>query len=246
MTTSNLDVRVITEISDIADSPRGGSHTSYLVFGDGTPNTGLLVKQLPTYELARELVCALVANAVGLPVARPYIVDLNATGLPGQRWAFGSEYVRTAQKIAQDEAILERLNRWPLLPLAVAFDELIGNEDRTLKNILYVPKSAFLLINHGAALPDDLQPQQLLRSNLLADRVAGDPSGRSSPKQRVLAAAATLQFDGAQIEVAAKGPAWGGGLMANECLRLLHDRRQYLQDLIASRFDPFQRRIQWP
>ena len=86
----------------------------------------------------------------------------------------------------------------------------------------------------------------LFRNNLLAARVSGDSNARSSPKQRVLAAAAALQFDYAQIEVATKGPAWGGDLMVKECLRLLHDRRQFLQDLIVPRYDPFQRRIQWP
>ena len=248
MPTLEIDVRLISEISDVPESPKAGSHTAFRVFGQGTPNDGLFVKQLPIHELARELVCALIAMSAGLPTPRPYLVDLRSLRLTGERWAYGTEFLRGARAIGQDEAIIQRLIRWPLLPLAIAFDELIANNDRTLKNLLYrtdQPSAPFVLIDHGEALPPGLLPSHAYGRNLLAERLPANQGTRSSRSQRVLTEAEKLQFDSSQIVVASKAEAWGGEQMVRECLRLLEDRRQFLQVLIASRFDNQQRPIQW-
>ena len=99
------------------------------------------VKLVPTYQIVREVLCALIAQDVGLPVLRPGVVLLDdAPFETSERFAFGTLATpeRSLQRSMNDDTVLRsQLSRWAHLPLAIAFDEWIANSDRTVQNLLF-------------------------------------------------------------------------------------------------------------
>ena len=199
------------------------------------------IKLLAPYQLVREVVCALVAQAVGLPVIQPGVATLeNAEIDTDIRFAFASLAVDTqlAPRLRDDTVLRSQLSRWPSLRSAIAFDEWIANSDRTIDNLLFRGASDFVLVDHGEAIPsgmsvDALTVNQLAR--LAYEDVSRDEEHASL--QHVRSAASQFdQVDFAQIKVASHAPWWGGEDMLNECCRFLEDRRLHLDDLVTELF----------
>ena len=113
--------------------------------------TTAYVKPIPKYQLVREVVCALVAQAVDLPVASPGVADLDGAEIEtSERFAFATlPQGLSARSMGDDPILRGQLSRWPGLHAAIAFDEWIANPDRTPQNLLFRGTSDFVLIDHG-------------------------------------------------------------------------------------------------
>ena len=100
----------------------------------------VFVKPCRSYQLVREVLCNLLAGALGLPVPRAVLLDVSSS--PGGRhlldrhgegkFAFGVQRrgVDLRQVLRRNRRTEDMLLDWPLLPRAIAFDEWVGNEDR--------------------------------------------------------------------------------------------------------------------
>ncbi|MCE2425409.1 MAG: hypothetical protein J4F45_09970 [Pseudomonadales bacterium] len=208
------------------------------------------VKLVPLYKVVREVVCGLIAQDVGLPVVRPGVALLDESGLPtdGQfGFATSAVDVQALPRIRDDAVFRERLARWPALPLAIAFDDWIANQDRTLENLLFRGASDFVLVDHGDAIPDIAVDVPLL--NRLA-RIAF--SDVSKPEENVAVrrvqqvAAVFDQVDFEKIKLASLSQGWGGDAMLSECCRFLSDRLVHLDDLIAQSLGSTQQTLPLP
>ena len=110
------------------------------------------IKPLPPHQLVREVTCALVAQAVELPVVQPGVATLEDAEMDtNAQFAFASLEVDTqsAMRLRDDTVLRSQLSRWPSLRTAIAFDEWIANADRTIDNLLFRDTSDFVLVDHG-------------------------------------------------------------------------------------------------
>jgi hypothetical protein len=80
------------------------------------------------------------------------------------------------------EAMLDELRRWPNAVRAMAFDDIIANVDRNLRNLLRTGECEYALIDHGRLVADDghwtaahLDPTHHSRNKLL-DTLYPDPT----------------------------------------------------------------------
>lgn len=200
------------------------------------------VKLVPPYQLVREVVCALVAQAAGLPVLAPGVALLDSAQLDDveSRYAFATlaVHTRAAQGIRDDYVFREQLSRWTDFGKTIAFDSWIANSDRTPANLLFRGPSDFLLIDHGEAIPHGMAVDAPT-VNRLARLALSDVSRveEDVAVQRVQHAAAAFDLvDLKKVEVASLSGGWGGESMLRECCRFLADRLRYLDDLIVQSF----------
>ena len=222
--------------------PNGSHETALARARTSTSISRVLVKRIPLHELVREVLCNLLAQAVGLPVPAPYVLDVRRSSwfTPNARHVFGTDYsprlslVRAAR---QAPATLDYLLQWPSLLATIAFDEWIANSDRTAGNLLYIGPKDFQLIDHGDALPNRIDPTTKLANRLARHLVASSTSVRQQDfARRVLDSCANFgKVDFEQIEEAAMSSSWGEH-MVSECIRLLIDRRTQLPTLIEEEF----------
>ena len=124
----------------------------------GDSLTTAYVKPIPKYRLVREVICALVAQAIGLPVASPGGASLDGAEIEtSERFAFATlPHGLSARSMVDDPVLREQLSRWSCLHSAIAFDEWIANPDRTPQNLLFRGTSDFVLIDHGDAIAEGL------------------------------------------------------------------------------------------
>ena len=200
------------------------------------------VKVIPPYQLVREVVCGLVAQAAELPIVEPGVALLDNARLEDveSRYAFATLAVHEGanQRIRDDYVLREQLSRWPDLRKAIAFDSWIANSDRTPANLLFRSPSDFLLIDHGEAIPAGMSADAHV-TNRLAQLAFFDVSRveEDLAVQRVQHAAAAFdEVDFEKIAVASLSQGWDGESMLRECCRFLEDRLRYLDDLIVSSF----------
>ncbi len=193
------------------------------------------IKALPLYKLTREVVCALVASACGLPVLRPAVVSLeDAPFASKERYGFGTQPVEEARPMGNDDVLLSQLSRWRRLDTAIAFDAWIANPDRTARNLLFRETGDFVLIDHGEAIPSDALADTVV-DNRLAKLASPALSAheRAEAIRRVKGSSSPFHdVDFGAIEVASLAPAWGGQTMLKECCRFLVDRLDHLDALI--------------
>ena len=221
-----------------------GSHETALARACTTAGISrVLVKRIPPHELVREVLCNLLAQAVGLPVPVPYVLDVRQSSwsTPNTSHVFGTDYGpgRSLMRAAREApTTLNHLLQWPPLFAAIAFDEWIANGDRTASNLLFMGPKKFQLIDHGESLPNPMSPGAKFANHLARHLIASNASAHPQDlSQRVLESCAnfgTVNFG--QVEVAAASPSWGGERMLRECIRLLRDRIEYLPTLVEEEF----------
>lgn len=130
------------------------------------------VKQLDAEELTREVVCAVLAQALGLPCPDPVVVFVPPR-LGGPALAYGSVAIghpNLHHWIRVDEiGAFWHMKAWPMLNDAACFDEWIANGDRHGGNLLFDGKAGFWLIDHGLSM--SVSPSAPSPSNKLFDLV---------------------------------------------------------------------------
>lgn len=135
-------------------------------------------KPLDRIPFLVEILCARLADAMGLPVPEPII----AFSEDGERQFFASlkvDYPDLTQRltISNDQIqqtshnveILRKISEWPSIEKAAAFDEWIANEDRNLGNLLFDGDKAITLIDHNLAMRPHFVPNNPLAKNTLLD-----------------------------------------------------------------------------
>ena len=211
--------------------------------------TDAYVKLVPTYQIVREVLCALIAQAVGLPVLRPGVVLLDdAPFETSERFAFGTVATpeQSLSRSMRDDSVLRsQLSRWTHLALAIAFDEWIANNDRTVRNLLFRGASDFVLIDHGEAIPSgmavDGSVPNLLARLAYAD-VNRDELGLATRRVQD-ASVAFDEIDMTSIQTASLAEYWDADGRLSECCRFLTDRLVHLDDLIARSLGVGQRNL---
>lgn len=198
------------------------------------------VKPIPKYQLVREVLCALVAQAVGLPIAPPGVASLEMAEIEtSERFAFATlPHGWSARSMVDDPVLRKQSSRWPCLHSAIAFDAWIANPDRTPQNLLFRGTSDFVLIDHGEAIAQGLNADSQVR-NWLARFMSSDLK-RDEERvavQRVQGAAARFkEVDFDRIQLASLAPGWQGDDMLGECCRFLTDRLNHIDSLIEQAF----------
>ncbi len=203
----------------------------------------VVVKRVAHFELVREVLCNLLAQAVDLPVPTPYVLDTRESDWDGgpDRFVFATSYEGHSSLLARtrmNPVLLNELARWPKLSAAIAFDSWIANEDRTASNLLFAGRSRFLLIDHGEALPNRMREDTKVRNGLAKHLVAAHSS--PSPFElagRVKAAAVNFgHVDFAQLTTAALLGGWEPDRLFDECIDLLTARLNRLPELIEEEY----------
>ena len=132
---------------------------------------------LSTRAMMVEVICAQLAQCVGLESPNPYLVTVNPkhVGRPGgsKVLVFGALDVSSksmARPIRALDTLLDILRRMKVDDLSCAFDEWIGNDVRSPSDILVSPESRVFLIDHEAALKEGMEVDQSLM-NWIAHRL---------------------------------------------------------------------------
>lgn len=167
----------------------------------------MYVKAVEPRTLAVEVICAVLGRALGLPIPRPALVQVNPGVLPGAAMPlvfFGSESVDNPDLKQwlrrDDEYALSQLESWAKLLDAGCFDEWTGNADRHGGNILYGGGNNFTLIDHSEAIPRGLRAPDPARANTL---LACASEGKSLKQLQELYTDAKMRshpFAGASIQ----------------------------------------------
>ena len=122
------------------------------------------VKMLPNNQTYTEVISALLAHALTLPMPSVYLVQVEKSVLPdskewgpseSKRYAFATEDVRQpsfAQFVRSDNTMMSKLKSWTYFHKTAVFDEWIANKDRHNGNLLYAGNGEFWLIDHSHAL----------------------------------------------------------------------------------------------
>jgi len=141
-----------------------------------------IVKKISENEIIIECCCALIAEAMTLPVPKPLIVKDEQQGI-----LFGSEELPHPDlKRTHLSTFLVTLSlaNWAILPDAVVFDEWIANPDRHGGNLLTDGTGNFWLIDHGLALARGITPEDKVKNYLLD--IASGLADDDLKKQRLL------------------------------------------------------------
>lgn len=131
------------------------------------------LKLLKLEDIAREVLCAVLARMLGLPIKQAFYVHVEPAIVPGHRTgnrynlAFGLERERYPTfRIANDQ-INEEIRRWPESLACGVFDEWIFNSDRLPKNLMFARNGVYWMIDHDEALPNSAQPADVCYSQIL-------------------------------------------------------------------------------
>ena len=135
------------------------------------------VKKLEMREILVELVVAVAARRLNLPVPEPVLVFVPQE-LGGPALAFGSVSLAgrptlSAMVKSGDTAVARQLRSWRHLVPAACFDEWIANCDRHQGNLLYGGEGEFWMIDHGLSIHESLPVDAQSPLNQLFDFVVG-------------------------------------------------------------------------
>lgn len=213
----------------------------------------VVAKSLPRHELIREIVCNLLAQAVGLPVPECFVVEYEQAqpvNVYSNRYWFATLYTgaSTYRRLARGNMVQTLdLTQWTHFLPSIGFDTWIGNQDRTMTNLLFEGRNRYSLIDHGEALPQDMLPETRYRNTfaeiLIArnERVSRDKLSEKV-KQKI---GHFTSADFAQIAIAGLPDGWGGNPEFWNCCQLLSDRVEYLPQLVDTVFRTSQGQILW-
>lgn len=132
------------------------------------------VKQVDTpYELYVECACAIVGRVLGLPIPKPIIVQIPSayTATSINVLGYGSEDAGypSFRRFVQDQNVVQKLFEFEKTLDAAIFDELIGNWDRNVGNMLYDGGKEFVFIDHGKSIEKTLPVDSPAARNQLID-----------------------------------------------------------------------------
>ena len=169
---------------------------------------------------------------------------------PVERYWFATQYrgANPYSRVARSNLTqTSDLTKWAHFLPSIGFDTWIGNRDRTMTNLLFEGRNRYSLIDHGEALPQDMQPRSGYRNEfaevLIAknERVSRDRLAEKV-KQKI---GHFADVDFAQIAIAGLPDGWCGNPEFWNCCRLLRDRVEYLPQLIEEVFRTSQGHILW-
>ncbi len=173
----------------------------------GSIRRQMYVKAVEPRTLAVEVICAVVGRAIGLPIPRPGLVQVNRGVLPriSEPTVFlGSESVDNPDLklwLRRDhDATLAQLSGWAKLIDAGCFDEWTGNADRHGGNILYGGGSNFVLIDHSEAMPRGLPVSAPANQNILLSYAAENKKPKEVDDLYGQAKLCALPFASASVE----------------------------------------------
>lgn len=122
-------------------------------------DTRLYIKAVSYAELIAECLCTTIGSAIGLPVAKTYVVRdpnklLNKNFIIGSEDADIPSFKRhySMANSQQKQALHNELANWSQLHEAAMFDEWIANPDRNTGNFLWDGGEQWCLIDHAHAL----------------------------------------------------------------------------------------------
>jgi hypothetical protein len=130
------------------------------------------VKLLNIEDIAKEVLCAVLARKLHLPMLQPFYVGVDPFYLDGyplansQNVAFGIEEDSLRSWRIRGN-IESELVAWPEIERCAVFDLWIGNEDRYPDNLLFAGNKHFWLIDHEECLSASLKPESIIRSRLI-------------------------------------------------------------------------------
>lgn len=132
-----------------------------------TDTVVVYAKLIDAREICIEAFCALLGRQLGIPIPKPFLILADSSSLPivppGQNaLMFGSEDADfpSFRRYANCKQAYTRLQNFKSTLDVGVFDEWIANHDRNIGNILYDGGNEFLFIDHGLAIPKEMDPCQ--------------------------------------------------------------------------------------
>lgn len=194
----------------------------------------IILKELPPAAIAAECFAALLLRKWGLNVPEPILVDMNGT------LGFGSAeitYPNLKQKFQYDlipnelqQIVLAHManiiREWKQTPLAIAIDEVIGNKDRNIGNILWDGGEPYF-IDHERSF--DLV--KLGDRNKLAELSILGNSDTNSILQAAVSTARALSLSVMQEAITATA-----SLDTRHCSEYIESRMPHLVSMVLNRF----------
>ena len=132
------------------------------------------VKLLPPKLMYAEVLSASLGQFLGLPVPYTSIVIARGSqvGVNTPRVICLASVDTSAKpigRIVRPDEVTSLLNKWSHKRISVAFDELIANADRNLRNVLLGSDGKLWLIDHEEALGESLKaPHRTICNHLLS------------------------------------------------------------------------------
>lgn len=130
-----------------------------------TDTVVVYAKLIEVREICIEAFCAILGRHLGIPIPKPYLILADSNSLPiipkgQQALMFGSEDADfpSFRRYANCEEAFIRLQNFKSTLDVGVFDEWIANHDRNIGNILYDGGNKFLFIDHGLAIPSNMNP----------------------------------------------------------------------------------------
>lgn len=199
-------------------------------------------------QIVAELLCAQVAIAMGLPCPQPFLIGVGPhhVGEPRgrARLTYGCQQVggRSTAKVIRDlDLVFEALQKAKAHEGVSVLDEWAANSVRHERDLIFDLRSTVWIIDHEAALPRGVNPDEAL-TNWLADRLRD----RTAPDKRAEVLAA-LRKRAARTRALRLGdpPAGlekldGGPETWREVVEFLHARLHQLDRLLSQRLLPSQ------
>lgn len=131
-----------------------------------TDTVVVYAKLIPAREICVEAYCALLGRAMGIPIPQPFLIladsnSLDAIPSGASALMFGSEDAAypSFRRYAKYQYALQKLQDFKSSLDVGVFDEWIANHDRNIGNILYDGGVDFYFIDHGLAIPTNLQAE---------------------------------------------------------------------------------------
>lgn len=163
---------------------------------DGTRQNAY-VKVIPGRQIYTEVMTSLLGRSLGLPVpiTIPAFARGSTLGIEADKVLCVASLdcgAAPIARIARFDEVNSLLNRWSHARLAIAFDELIANGDRNLRNILLGSDGKIWLIDHEEALQDPLNSAHRQIRNHLLKKLSEDLAGFQLKRSAQLIAEKTL------------------------------------------------------
>lgn len=161
----------------ITDEDFKGQHPLFYGTVHGLPGfkrePHAFVKVLPAEQLFAETLSASIGRHFGLPIPLTALVLARGEAIgrgSGKCIALASidGGARPIGRLTSADEAMNRLNAWASRHAAAAFDELIANQDRNLRNLLLGSDGEIWLIDHEEALASHaIQASHSIRNHLL-------------------------------------------------------------------------------